>query len=237
MHRVALRIAQTAVVLALVAGPGDAIAVEAFGAEAFGVDGFGAEPIGAQAATIAPGARYFDAGRALLARGETETGFKALVTAVVLAPDNVAYQTYLLASLDRSEHNWDVSLHEALHAVAPAYPPLLQRLGKLYDGKGRYADAEALYLKWAKLRPDQPEPHARLGEHYFFTGRYDDALKAWTRHRKLMGESDYALRRMAAAQEALGHHEDAARLLAKANMLAPPPEAGVRVAETMTFTR
>lgn len=222
MHRFALRLVQAAVVLAFAAGPAVAFGTEAFGAEA---------------GVFPPGVHYFDAGRALLARGETEMGFKALTVAVVLAPDNVAYQTYLLASLDRNEHNWDVGLHEALHAVAPAYPPLLQRLGKLYDGKARYADAEALYLKWAEMRPDQPEPHARLGEHYFFTGRYDDAIQAWSRHRALMGESDYALRRMAAAHEALGHHNQAARLMAKANMLAPPPQAGVRVAETMTFTR
>lgn len=223
MHPARLRLAQAALALALVAGP--AVAQ-------------GAEALGAQAGPSRPGVRYFDAGRALLARGEAEAGLKALTTAVVLAPDNVAYQTYLLAVLDQGEHNWDVPLHEALHAVAPAYPPLIQRLAKLYDGKGRHGDAEALYLTWARLRPDQPEPFARLGEHYFFTGRYDAAIQAWTRHQALTGESDYALRRMAAAQDALGHHDEAAHLLAKANMLAPPPhEAGVRVAETLTFTR
>jgi tetratricopeptide (TPR) repeat protein len=223
MHRVALRFAQAAVVLALAAGPAVANGADAFGAEA---------------GPSQPGIRYFDAGRALIARGATRTGLEALTVAVVLAPDNVAYQTYLLGVLDQGEHNWDVPLHEALHAVAPAYPPLLQRLAKLYEGKSRYGDAEALYLTWARLRPDQPEPYARLGEHYFFTGRYADAMQAWTRHRALMGESDYALRRMAAAQDALGNHSEAARLMAKANMLAPPPQqAGVRVAETMTFTR
>jgi tetratricopeptide (TPR) repeat protein len=228
MHRVALRLARAALVLAVVTGP-----LGASGAA------FGAEALGAEAGPSHPGARYFDAGRALLARGETEAGLKALTAAVVLAPDNVAYQTYLLAYLDEGKRNWDVGLHEALHAVAPAYPPLIQRLAKLYDGKARYGEAEALYLTWARLRPDQPEPYARLGEHYFFTGRYPDAIRAWTRHRALMGESDYALRRMAAAEDALGHHDDAARLMAKANMLAPPPgqQADVRVAETLTFTR
>jgi len=226
MQPVALRLAQAAFALALAAGP-------AYGAEPAGIDTFGAEAV-----TPSPGARYFDAGRALMARGETGKGFQALTVAVVLAPENVAYQTYLLAYLDNSEHNWDVSLHEALHAVAPAYPPLLQRLAKLYEGKARYGDAEALYVKWAEMRPDQPEPYARLGEHYFFTGRYDDAIEAWSRHRALMGESDYALRRMAAAHEALGHHDEAKHLLAKANMLAPPPtQAGVRVADSMIFTR
>jgi tetratricopeptide (TPR) repeat protein len=228
MHRVALRLVQTAAILMVFAGPAVATGTDLPGNEAAT-----AVPV----APAAPGARYFEAGRALLARGETRTGFEALTVAVVLAPGNVAYQTYLLASLDRNEHNWDVPLHEALHAVAPAYPPLLQRLGKLYDGKARYADAEALYLQWAHMRPNQPEPHARLGEHYFFLGRYDDAIRAWDRHRTLMGESDYALRRMATAHEALGHHDQADRLMAKANMLAPPPQTGVRVAETMTLTR
>jgi tetratricopeptide (TPR) repeat protein len=184
-----------------------------------------------------PGVRYFDVGRALLARGETEAGLKALTVAVVLAPDNVGHQTYLLAYLDRNEHNWDVPLHEALHAVAPAYPPLLQRLAKLYDGKGRHGDAEALYLTWTRLRPDQPEPYARLGEHYFFTGRYDAAIQAWTRHRALTGESDYALRHIAAAYDAQGRREDAARLVARANSLAAPLPAGGLVEERMTFSR
>jgi tetratricopeptide (TPR) repeat protein len=207
MHRVALRLAQAAVVLAIASGP-----AVAFGAEALGAD-VGVSP--------APGARYFDAGRALVARGETEAGLKALTVAVVLAPDNVAYQTYLLAYLDGSGRNWDVGLHEALHAVAPAYPPLLQRLAKLYDGKDRHADAEALYLKWARLRPDQPEAYARLGEHYYFSGQYADALKAWDRHRDLVGGSDYAERRMAAAREALDTQARTARLLAGKEILRP----------------
>jgi Flp pilus assembly protein TadD len=222
MHRVALRLAQAVVVLALAAGPSVAFGAEAFGAEA------GPSPLGV---------RYFDAGRAMLARGETEAGLKALTVAVVLAPDNVGYQTYLLAYLDRSEHSWDVPLHEALHAVAPAYPPLLQRLAKLYDGKGRQGDAEALYLAWARLRPDQPEPYARLGEHYFFARRYDDAIQAWSRHRALTGESDYALRHIAAAYDAQGRHGEAARLVAQADDLAAPPPVGAQVEERMTFSR
>lgn len=173
-------------------------------AAAVGVLLLGAGPV--LGADAAPGARYFDTGRALLARGRTLEGFTMLATSVTLAPDNVARQAFLLTYLDRNAYNWDVSLHEALVAVAPAYPPLLQRLGKLYDGKQRHAEAEALYLKWAALRPDQPEPWARLGEHYTFTGEYEKGLAAFARHRALVGESDYAQRRTAAVHREMARH-------------------------------
>lgn len=163
---------------------------------------------------VATGARYFDTGRALMAQGDTLEGFQMMTVSVALAPGDVARQAYLLAYLDRNTFNWDVKLHEALVAIAPTYPPLLQRLGKLYEGKGRHAEAEALYLKWARLRPGQPEPWARLGEHYYFTGQYRKGLAAFARHRELVGESDYALRRMAAIYTALGDEASARRTLA-----------------------
>jgi tetratricopeptide (TPR) repeat protein len=163
-----------------------------------------------------PGAHYFDQGRALLAEGKTTEGFKLLALSVNMAPDDMARQAYFLTYLDRNAYNWDVPLHEALVALAPTYPPLLQRLAKLYEGKQRYADAEALYLKWAALRPNQPEVYARLGEHYYFTGEYEKGLAAFARHRELVGESDYALRRMAAIRDRMGLHGEAGRLAARA---------------------
>lgn len=217
MQSVMIRLAQAAILFSLVTGSPASLQ--------------------AQGAPAAPGARYFDAGRTLLAEGQTVAGFQTLTVAVLLAPDDMARQAYLLSQLDQGGHNWDVALHESLHAVAPGYPPIMQRLAKLYEGKGRVADAEALYVKWAATRPDNPEPYARLGEHYFFAGRYAEAVKAFERHRALMGESDYALRRLSAAHEALGHHDLAARLMAKADMIAPPPGNGVRVAGFLEATR
>jgi|GEM_PF-1542010 tetratricopeptide (TPR) repeat protein len=170
---------------------------------------------GAGSGTAAtPGARYFDTGRSLLAEGRVQEGFRLLAVSVALAPADVARQTYFLAYLDRNAFNWDVKLHEDLVAVNPAYPPLLQRLGKLYEGKQRFGEAEALYRRWSELRPGQPEPFARLGELYYFTGRYREGLDAFSRHRELVGESDYALRRMAAIYAAMGDPINAARMAA-----------------------
>jgi len=183
-----------------------------------------------------PGARYFDAGRALLAQGQVEEGFKMLAMSVVMAPDDMARQAFFLTYLDRNAYNWNVPLHEALVAVAPSYPPLLQRLAKLYDGKQRHSEAEVLYLKWAALRPDQPEPYARLGEHYYFNGEYEKGLAAFSRHRELVGESDYALRRMAAIYRELGQPGEAARLEAKAAGLIAEPDI-VALARTGSVAR
>jgi len=216
MQSVMLRLAQAAILFSLVTG----------------------SPVSlqAQAGPAVPGARYFDAGRTLLAQGQVIPGFQALTVAVLLAPDDMTRQAYLLAQLDRGDHNWDVALHEALYAVAPAYPPILQRLAKLYEGKGRSADAEALYLKWAAMRPDNPEPFARLGEHYLFTGRYQEAVDAFERHRALVGDSDYAVRRLSTARKAL-RDEQATRRLSQARMPSPGPAPSVRMAESLEATR
>jgi tetratricopeptide (TPR) repeat protein len=178
----------------------------------------------ATARAAEPGAKYFDAGRALLAQGQAEEGFRMLAMSVVMAPDDVARQAFFLTYLDRNAYNWNVPLLESLVAVAPSYPPLLQRLAKLYEGKQKNAEAEALYLKWAALRPDQAEPYARLGEHYYFTGEYEKGLAAFARHRELVGESDYALRRMAAIYDEMGRHGDAARMATRADGLHNEPD-------------
>lgn len=183
------------------------------------------------------GAAYFAKGRQLVAEGRAPEGFDLLAAAVAVAPDNIVYQTYLLTYLDRAAFNWQVALLERVHAVAPGYPPVLQRLAKLYEGKGRHAEAEALYLQWAALRPDQPEPYARLGEHYYFTGQYDKGLKAFARHRELVGESDYALRRMAAIHQEMGNPSAAADLFARTRAIMEGPEGALVMAGPGTPNR
>jgi tetratricopeptide (TPR) repeat protein len=184
-----------------------------------------------------PGAAYFEKGRALLAEGHAAEGFRLVAVAVAIEPGNIPYQTYLLAYVDQADYNADLGLLEDLHRLAPLSTPLMQRLAKLYDGKQRHAEAEALYLKWAELRPDQPEPYARLGEHYYFTGRYDKALAAFARHRALVGESDYAMRRMALVRHEMGDATASARGVAPARVPGRNLPGGVALATPGTRTR
>ena len=147
----------------------------------------------------------FDEGVRLYTAGEDHDGILTMARAIAADPGNIVYQSYMLSLLDRQEHGWNVALLESVYNILPDSVPVLDRLGKLYEGQHRFADAERLYQTWAKLRPDQAEVYARLGELYLFTGHMEPSKKAFIRHRALVGESDYAIRRLEAIETAQRH--------------------------------
>ncbi|MBI5137341.1 MAG: tetratricopeptide repeat protein [Nitrospirae bacterium] len=156
---------------------------------------------------------FFELGRLHFELGNPAEGFEALARGVKLAPEGHHVQTYFLHQLDKSEYKERVALLEMLHGVHPDYPPLLERLGVLYQGKGRDAEAEALFKKWVALRPDHAEPHARIAEFYRVTARPQEAVAHLEKVRALTGESTYALRRLGVIERELGHLERSAELL------------------------
>lgn len=168
-----------------------------------------------QGAVHGLGGRYFAKGIQLVGQGKPDTGLPYLAASVAMGPENMHRQTYLALFLDLPQHRSDLALMESLHRVSPRFIPVTARLAALYEGKQRMAEAEALYREWIALTPDQAEPYARLGEHYYFTKQYKKALKAFQQHRQLVGESAYALRRMARIQLDLGHNRAAKKLLKK----------------------
>lgn len=185
-----------------------------------------------------PGEAYFTKGVDAVMRGDAVHGFRMMAASVALAPNDMMRSTYLQTFLDLPQYNWDVSLLEQTQVVAPHYPPLLLRLGRLYEGKQRFREAEALYVRWANLMPDAPEPHARLGELYYFTQRYDRALAAFSRHRRLVGESDYAVRRMIAIHQILGNGKEARQLRSRLSGNRPEPDTVATAAtENTGFVR
>lgn len=152
-------------------------------------------PLAGTAAAGTPG--HVAAARALVQAGKTGDAARLLATRVATNPSDVTAQVHLVPLLDRLVLDADVAALEGVRAVLPAWPPVLERLGALYDGRGRHADAEAVYVAWEKARPGNPEPAARLGEHYALTGDTGRAIAWLSRHRALVGESDYADRRIA----------------------------------------
>ncbi len=149
------------------------------------------------AAAANTGQHYFDKARQMVAEGATDNGFRLMAAAINMEPDNFVYQTYMLTLLDRTAYKNNSALMEQILAVAPRYVPVMDRLAKLYEGQRRDQAAQDLYEAWRDQRPDQAESYARLGEHHLFRGQYGQAVKNFMAHRRIVGESDYALRRIA----------------------------------------
>jgi tetratricopeptide (TPR) repeat protein len=141
---------------------------------------------------------YFERGQDLMTKGDAGLGVRYVAVALAMSPGDFGIQTYFLALLDQDRFASDVALMEALHRILPAYPPVLERLARLYEGSGRHeAEAEALYEDWRTLRPDSAEAHAMAGEHYRFAGKDREALNAFSDYLGVVQESDYAVDRIA----------------------------------------
>lgn len=158
----------------------------------------------------------------LIQAGDTAQGARLLAARVKLDPADLAAQAYLTIALDRLAQATDAAGLEGVRQVLPAWPPVLERLALVYDGKGRAAEAEAVYKSWIALRPGNPEPYARLAEHEAGAGHYAKAIALFERHRVLVGESDYAARRIAAVRDLMQGKPGPA--------WPPAPEAGATVA-------
>jgi tetratricopeptide (TPR) repeat protein len=158
---------------------------------------------------------YFELGRLRLAQGDGDAGMRDLARAVKIAPQGHYVQTYLLEELDRSAFADRIDLLESLSRLAPDYPPVLERLGRLYQAKGRDADAEAVLTRWVKARPESPEPYAALAEFYRAVERPKEAIPPLEKVRTLSGENTYALRRLGVLYRETGNLDaSAARLQA-----------------------
>lgn len=159
----------------------------------------------------------------LIQAGDTGEGARLLAARIKVDPADLAAQTYLTIALDRLAQQTDAEGLEAVRQVLPDWPPVLERLALVYDGKGRAAEAEAVYRDWIGLRPGNPEPYARLAEHEALAGRHAKAIALFERHRVLNGgESDYAERRIAAMREQMQRNSGPA--------WPPAPEDGAAVA-------
>ncbi len=188
-------------------------------APAWAADQVKADPAsGAHLPATTPGQAAFAEGLEIMAQGDAAAAFSAFATAMNAEPDNLYFQTYTLSYLDRGDYNQALAIHEAMVRIAPDSVPLISRLARLKESKGQYAAAERLYQRWAELRPDQAEPSARLGELYFFTKRYAKAIDAFETHLKQVGESDYALRRLAAIYQETGNSAKADQLWRSAGL-------------------
>jgi tetratricopeptide (TPR) repeat protein len=158
---------------------------------------------------------YFELGRLRLEQGDDDLGLQDLARAAKSAPEGHYVHTYLAHQLDKTRYAHRTDLFESLAKVAPDDPVVIERLGLLYQGDGRYPDAEAQFTRWVRLRPDNAEPHARLGEFYRATDRPKQAITELEKVRTLMGESTYALRRLGVLYRETGNLDaSAARLTA-----------------------
>jgi len=159
---------------------------------------------------------YFELGRLRLAQGNDEAALEDLARAVKIAPEGNYVQTYFLTQLDKDRYLGRIDLLEKLVRILPDYPPLLERLGLLYQNKGRDQDAEAVLSRWVKDRPDNPGPHAALGEFYRAADRPKDAIAQLEKVRAVAGEDTYALRRLGVLYRETGDLNASADRLGKA---------------------
>ncbi len=159
---------------------------------------------------------FFEMGRLQFELGDPGAAFVSLAQAVKLAPQGHHVHTYFLHQLDKTAYKGRLELLEQLLKTAPDYPPLMERLGILYQGKGKDDQAEALFKRWVALRADNAEPHARLAEFYRATGKPRQAVPHFQKVREIMGESSYALRRLGVVHRELGNLDQSAELLSLA---------------------
>jgi tetratricopeptide (TPR) repeat protein len=145
----------------------------------------------------ANGTAYFNAGHKLLEQGDTRLGLQYVATAVALNPNDFGAQTYLQSLLDQDRFRDDAVVLESIRPLLPTYPPLMERLAKVYEGQQRQGEAGKIYEAWQAERPESAEPQARAGEHYRFTGENAKAVQAFSQYLDVVQESDYALRRIA----------------------------------------
>jgi len=150
----------------------------------------------APAGAVDPAADRLAAAAGLIQHGDAAAGARLLAARVATAPGDLGAQTYLTVALDRLAQSEDLEALEGVREVLPDWPPVLERLARVYDAKGRADDARGVYRTWVRLRPGNPEPYARLAEHEVAQGRYDRAIALFERHRVLVGDSDYAARRI-----------------------------------------
>jgi len=161
----------------------------------------------------------------LLATGDGASGIP-LLAAAASDRDAAPAQIYLLGLLNQECFNLDLKGLERARTVLSDDPTLLECLGRRYEGKGRYADAEAAFRHWADAHPDLAEPYARLGELYVTAGWRKEALTAFARYRQMNPGSEYALRRMAAVTaDEVGELRPHAAVFADPNPV-PPSRRG-----------
>jgi len=163
---------------------------------------------------------YFELGRLRLERGDDDAGLKDLARAAKSAPEGHYVHAYLAHQLDKTRYAHRTDLLEALVQLAPDDPVLIERLGLIYQGAGRDKEAEALFTRWVRLRPENTEPYARLAEFYRATERPKDAIPLLEKVRAIMGEnggeSTYALRRLGVLYRETGDLDASAARLTKA---------------------
>jgi TPR repeat protein len=145
---------------------------------------------------------YLDAGRSLLAAGDTAGGLPILAAAAVTGPNVPVAQVSLLGLINQACFELDLSGLETARTLLPEDPALLECLGRRYEGKGLYLEAEATFQHWAEAHPELAEPLARLGELYVTAGWRSQALEAFARYLERNPGSTYAVRRMAAVAAA-----------------------------------
>jgi tetratricopeptide (TPR) repeat protein len=149
-----------------------------------------------------PSARgYLHVGSTLLNDGKVGQALPLLALATIAGPDVQTARPLFLVLVNQRCFDWGIEGFEVALRVLPRYPPLLECLGRRYEGMGHYGKAEALYRRWAAIDDALIEPYARLGELYDQTGHRVRALKAFDRYRRKRGDG-YALRRMAAVAAA-----------------------------------
>ena len=63
--------------------------------------------------------------------------------------------------------------------MEPNEPLNYQILGRLYEERGRYDEAEAAFKKAIELRPNDPAGYAALAGYYNRQGEFEKTMEAW----------------------------------------------------------
>jgi class 3 adenylate cyclase/TolB-like protein/Flp pilus assembly protein TadD len=160
-------------------------------------------------------------GRLRLATGDAadaEAAYRRALAIVADSPDALTGLAAAQAAAGRDEEA-EQTFRRAI-AAQPRYAASHLAYGRFLYGRGRSADAIAVYEQAAVLAPDNPDAFSNLGAAYFLAGDFDRAARALKRGLEIeprrAGYTNYG-----SLQYYRGHYAEAESLFRKAIETAP----------------
>ena len=158
----------------------------------------------------------FEAGQALNIEGDRQRAIALAEELLAQYPDEAEGYSVLAGayfSLGQDEKGIE-SYRRGVDAL-PNFGPLRNYLGYALLGQGRYPEAIRELETYARLEPEEPNPHDSLGEAYLISGQPERALEHYARALEVDPSFSFSHNGRAWAFATLGRYEEALQELAE----------------------
>jgi tetratricopeptide (TPR) repeat protein/tRNA A-37 threonylcarbamoyl transferase component Bud32 len=150
-------------------------------------------------------------------KGEPEKGAELLETLIARYPDEEeAYYALSRIYGQRNQLDKMMATRERSVTAIPSSGPLHNDYGYALLNAGRYPEAIRELETYARLSPDEPNPHDSLGEAYLITGQPEKAIERYARALEVDPTFGVSHTSRAWASAMLGRYDEALAERAKA---------------------